>query len=155
MDLTEEQWELIEPMIPPRLKRADGKGRPPAEPRALLNGMLWILRTGAPWKDLPSRYGDDATCHRRFQLWTRNGTFEKIRRTLLQDLADRGKVKLDEAFVDATFVAAKKGGPALALLNAVKGRRSWQSSTAMALLFPAPSTALPPPKTSSSKKRSK
>jgi transposase len=109
MDLTDEQWKVIEPLIPPWPRRADGKGRPPKDPRTLLNGMLWILRTGAPWKDLPARYGDDATCHRRFQRWTLDGTFEAIRRTLLQDLADRGKVKLDEGFVDATFVAAKRG----------------------------------------------
>src|SRR5580658_3745034 len=155
MDLTDKQWKVIEPLIPPWPRREDGKGRPPKDPRTLLNGMLWILRTGAPWKDLPARYGDDSTCHRRFEMWTRNGTLEAIRRALLQDLADRGKVKLDEGFVDATFVAAKKGGPALALLNVARGPSSWQSSTAMAFLFPSPSTAPPRPKTRFSKKRSK
>ena len=55
MDLTDAQWDILrEAFVEPR--RVDGKGRPPGEARAVLNGVLWILRTGAPWKDLPDRY---------------------------------------------------------------------------------------------------
>jgi transposase len=56
MDLTEEQWEILEPLIPTPPRREDGRGRPWRDPRDVLNGILWILRTGAPWKDLPERY---------------------------------------------------------------------------------------------------
>jgi transposase len=55
MDLTDAQWEILRGVfVQPR--RADGKGRPPRDARAVLNGVLWILHTGAPWKDLPDRY---------------------------------------------------------------------------------------------------
>src|SRR5215813_5466699 len=72
MDLTDEQWTVLEPAFRPR-RRADGRGRPWIAPRAVLNGVLWILRTGAPWHDLPPRYPSYQTCHRRFQLWQRSG----------------------------------------------------------------------------------
>jgi transposase len=56
MDLTDEQWEVLEPLIPAPPKREDGRGRPWRDPRDVLNGILWILRTRAPWKGLPERY---------------------------------------------------------------------------------------------------
>jgi len=67
MDLTNEQWAVVEPLLPKAVKRADGKGRPRVDNRAILNGILWVLRTGAPWHDMPNRYPPYQTCHRRFQ----------------------------------------------------------------------------------------
>jgi transposase len=75
----------------------------------VLNGILWILRTGAQWANLPERYPPYQTCHRRFQHWTREGTFERILETLAQDLKARGKLDLIECFIDGTFIVAKKG----------------------------------------------
>src|SRR5690349_17830951 len=75
MDLTDQQWAALEPVFRPR-RRPDGRGRPWTEPRAVLNGVLWILRTGAPWHDLPHRYPPYQTCHRRFQLWQRSGRLD-------------------------------------------------------------------------------
>ncbi len=69
MDLTDEQWEALEPLVPDPPRREDGRGRPWRDPRDVLNGILWILRTGAPWKDLPERYPPYQACHRRFQKW--------------------------------------------------------------------------------------
>src|SRR5437773_9503510 len=66
-DLTDEQWALIDPFLPKLARRKDRRGRPWRENRAVLNGILWILRTGAPWADLPDRYPSYQTCHRRFQ----------------------------------------------------------------------------------------
>jgi len=60
-DLTDEQWALIQPVLPPPKKR----GRPRADDRQVLHGILYVLRTGIPWNDLPGRYGDDSTCHWR------------------------------------------------------------------------------------------
>ena len=57
MDLTEEQWNVVEPILPKDPVRADRRGRPWSDRRKVLNGVLWILRTGAPWEDLPPRYG--------------------------------------------------------------------------------------------------
>jgi transposase len=69
MDLTDERWAVLEPLIPIPLRRTDGKGRPWRDPREILIGILWVLRTGAPRHDLPERYPPYQTCHRRFQRW--------------------------------------------------------------------------------------
>jgi transposase len=66
------------------------------------------LRTGTPWHDLPSRYPPYRTCHRRFQLWHRSGRLDRLLQRHAEDLRDRGKIDLSEAFVDATF-ASKRG----------------------------------------------
>ena len=67
MDLTDEQWLVLGPLLPDPPKRADGRGRPWRDAREVLNGVLWVLRTGAPWRDLPRRYPPYQTCHRRSQ----------------------------------------------------------------------------------------
>jgi transposase len=72
MDLTDEQWAVVEPFLPKPVKRADGKGRPRVDNRAILNGILLVMRTGAPWHDLPNRYPPYQTCHRRFQEWVQS-----------------------------------------------------------------------------------
>ena len=82
MDLTDEQWEILEHLIPKLPRRADGRGRPWSDPRAVLNGILWILRTEAPWNDMPERYPPDSTCHRWFQNRVRSGVMEQILRAL-------------------------------------------------------------------------
>jgi transposase len=141
MDLTDLQWAVLEPTFRPR-RRPDGRGRPWTEARAVLNGVLWVLRTGAPWHDLPRRYPPYQTCHRRFQQWQRSGRLDRLLERLAEDLRDRGKIDLSEAFVDATFAGAKKGALLLALLDAVKGAKSWRSATAMVFLSPCTWPAL-------------
>jgi len=69
MELTDEQWDLIKGILPSPPQREDGKGRPRREARSVLEGILWVLRKGAPWKDLPGRFPPYQTCHRRFQEW--------------------------------------------------------------------------------------
>jgi transposase len=64
MDLTDEQWSVLDPLIPQPKRRADGRGRPWKESRDVLNGILWVMRTGAPWHDLPDRYPPYQTCKR-------------------------------------------------------------------------------------------
>ena len=75
MDLTDEQWEAARPCIPEpeRQGTTERGGRPWRDPRDVLNGILWVLRTGAPWADLPRRYPPPQTCHDRFQKWERAG----------------------------------------------------------------------------------
>jgi transposase len=141
MDLTDAQWAVLQPTFRPR-RRPDGRGRPWADARAVLNGVLWVLRTGAPWHDLPRRYPSYQTCHRRFQQWQRSGRLDRLLTRLAEDLRDRGKIDLTEAFVDATFAGAKKGARPLALPAVVKGARSWRSATAMVFLSPCTWPAL-------------
>src|SRR5918994_3647106 len=100
MDLTDAQWAILAPLLPkPRLRR-DRRGRPWRDPRDVLNGILWVLRTGAPWKDLPDRYPSYQTCHRRFQRWVRSGVLRGILEVLAQALLDEGYLDLQEAFID-------------------------------------------------------
>src|SRR6476646_4702040 len=133
MDLRDAQWSILEPFFTPKPK-LEKRGRPPQEARAVLNGVLWILRTGAPWQDLPKRYPPYQTCHRRFQSWQRSGRLTAILRLLLQDLMERGKLDLEEGPIDASFSEAKKGALALVRRSAAKGARSWQLQTAMVFL---------------------
>ena len=136
MDLTEEQWQVIKPFIPVPARRPDGRGRPRVDDRSVLNGVLWIMRTGAAWQDLPGRYPSPATCHRRFQSWCRTDVFEKILNALAQDLEERGQLDLSECFIDGTFAPAKKGASAWARLSGAKVVKSWQLQTALAFLSP-------------------
>lgn len=84
MDLTDEQWTFIAPLLPQPEIREDGRGRPWRDPRDVLNGILWILKTGARWKDLPERYPPYQTCHRRFQDWVKNGVLESVLKKLAE-----------------------------------------------------------------------
>src|SRR5215469_8036110 len=133
MDLTDAQWDILgKVFVEPG--RVDGKGRPPREARAVWNGVLWILRTGAPWKDLPDRYPPYQTCHRRFQKWQKDGRFEVILQVLAEDVVQREKLDLSEGAIDACFAGAKKGALQLVKQSAAKGPRSWQLQTAMVFL---------------------
>ncbi len=136
MELTDEQWQVLEPLIPEPIRREDGKGRPRREPRAVLEGICWILRTGAQWADLPERYPPYQTCHRRFQEWERNGVLWQILKSLAQDLEQRGELDLSECFIDGTFVAAKKGGQQSVRLNGARVAKSWQYQTLVVLVSP-------------------
>ena len=110
MDLTNEQWAVIKSIIPPPPPRKGNKGRPRRDAREVLNGILWVLRTGAQWKELPKRYPPYQTCHRRFQEWVRQKVFQKILRTLARRMERQGKINLKECYIDGTFSSAKKGG---------------------------------------------
>ena len=142
MDLTEEQWKIIENILPLDAVRDDGRGRPWSDRRKVLNGVLWILRTGAPWQDLPSRYGAYQTAHRRFQNWVRSGVMEKLLLTLAEHLQEAGGLDLKECFVDGTFVPAKKGGAVSARPSGAREPRSWALQTAMVFLSPCGQKAL-------------
>jgi len=146
MELTNEQWEIIDPIIKSLTPPKDPRGRKPRNPREILNAILWILRTGAPWKDLPKRYPPYQTCHRRFQQWVKQGVFQRILQELATDLYERGGIDIREAFIDGSFAPAKKGVLQLAKQNAVKAPRSWQLQTLLVFLSPLTLKALLPTK---------
>ena len=102
MELTDEQWMILEPLIPEPVRREDGKGRPRREPREVLEGICWISGAGAQWADLPERYPPYRTYHRRFQEWERNGVLQRALETLAKDLEERGELDLSEYFIDGT-----------------------------------------------------
>ena len=136
MELSDEQWQLLEPLIPGPVRRVDGKGRPRRPAREVLNGVLWILKTGVQWADLPERYPPYQTCHRRFQEWVCEGVLRSVLEALAQDLEERGELDLSECFIDTTFVAAKKGDQRWVRPSGAKVARSWQWQTLLVLLSP-------------------
>jgi len=107
-EVSNEEWAVLEPLLRFR-QRADGRGRPPQDTRAVLNGVLWILRTGAQWRELPKKYPPYQTCHRRFQQWVRSGRLNEALRALARELHSRRLLPLEEGLLDGTFASAKKG----------------------------------------------
>ncbi|MER3421975.1 MAG: hypothetical protein C4293_00815 [Nitrospiraceae bacterium] len=136
VDLTDEQWALLQPLIPAPRRRPDGRGRPWQDTRAVLNGILWVLKTGARWQDLPTRYPPYQTCHRRFQHWVRSGVLEQVQ-ALAEDVRERGGLDLSEGLIDGTFVMAQKGGTGWEPPSGATGRKSWQWQTALVCRSPS------------------
>ena len=129
-DLTDEQWKKLDELIPEPPRREDGRGRPWTDRRAVLNGVLWVLRTGAPWADVPDRYPSYQTCHRRFQQWVRSGVMRGVLEALALELKVRGGLDVKEAFIDGSFAPAKKGDRKSGKRSAARERKSWQLQTA-------------------------
>jgi transposase len=109
---SDKQWAMVEPVLR-AARRADNRGRPWHDTRSVLNGVLWVLETGAQWCALPEKDPPFQTCHRRFQNWIRNGKLEQALKVLAAHLHAQGELKLDEAFVDTTFASAQKGATLL------------------------------------------
>ena len=136
-ELTDEQWTLIKPLLREPPRRADGRGRPWRDAREVLNGILWILRSGARWQDLPERFPPYQTCQRRFQQWVRDGTLRRGLEALATDLRERGGLDLSECFIDGTFVVAKKGAQGWERPSGARVRSSWRWQTALVCLSPS------------------
>jgi len=108
MQLTDEQWKLVEPFLTgPKRWKPGGPGRPPLPSRSVVEGILWVMRTGAPWRDMPRRYPSSSTCFRRFEQWRRDGALQRVLALLCQK---RSRGQRDEAFIDGTYILAKGGG---------------------------------------------
>ena len=107
-ELTDEQWGRIEHLFddPPRHTL---RGRPRTNARDCFEGVLWVLRSGARWKDLPKRFPSSATCWRRFQEWTARGVWSEAWEQLLMILGEKGKLDREASIADGTFSPAKKG----------------------------------------------
>ena len=102
-DLTDRPWERLEPLLPPERPRT---GRPNDDHRRIVNGILWVLRTGAPWRDLPERYGPVGTVSSRFYRWCAAGVWDQVLAALQAAADARGEVDGSLHFVDATIVRA-------------------------------------------------
>ena len=86
-EIPDDLWELMETLLPPE-KPPHSNERPQVPNRTLLNGILYVLRTGCQWKMIPPQYSSGSTCHRRFQSWVRAGIFERIWRACLRHYDD-------------------------------------------------------------------
>lgn len=137
-ELTDEQWALIADLFPDEPVGRQG-GRPRMSSRACFEGILWVLRSGARWKDLPSHFPSYATCWRRFAEWSCDDIWDIALRRLLDALERKGKIDWTEGFADGTFASAKKGAILLGRPSAARAPRSWRSLTATD--FRSPSTS--------------
>jgi transposase len=113
-ELTDNEWARLAPLLPSSKGR---RGRPFQDHRRILNGILWIARTGAPWRDLPPRYGSWHTCHDRLRRWTREGRWEQLLQALQAQADAEGRLDWESMLVDSTIVrahqhaaGAQKGG---------------------------------------------
>ena len=132
--LTDEQWERIKPFIPQPRKTAKG-GRPRADDRACLEGILWVLRSGARWRDLPERFPSPSTCWRRLVDWETDDVLVRIWQAFLDTLNEQGLLDWEEVFVDGTFSPAKKGVDVSERPNAARVRSLWWWRTAREFLW--------------------
>ena len=128
--LADDQWELISPLIP---KSAAVTGRPPSDPRLMLDGILWILAAGSPWRDLPECFGPFQTVHRYFSNWRKAGVFTAIVEALQIKLDARGLIDwelwcVDGASVRATRAAA--GAEKTVAIGTPTNRRTTHSAAA-------------------------
>jgi transposase len=91
-DLTDFEWSIIEPLLP-----KDRRGRKPRNNRRVLNGIFWVLRTGAPWRDLPERYGPYTSAYNRFNRWRKAGIWDRLMDAIVK--AHDGKVQMIDSSI--------------------------------------------------------
>lgn len=117
--LTNEQWAFIQLLLPPPART----GRPRADDRRTVEGILYVLITGCRWQDLPREYGAPTTVWRRIKCWGEAGVWEHIWRAALAALDLRGQLDWTMAFLDGSFASAKKGGDKVGLTKKGKGTK--------------------------------
>lgn len=121
LQLRDEQWERIREHFPEEHIPEGRPGRKPVPARAVLEGVLWILNTGAQWHMLPQCYPNYKTVHRRFQHWCEREVLREILTQLANTLREEGELDERESFIDATFASAKGGGDGIGNTRRGKG----------------------------------
>src|SRR5882762_2232225 len=106
-ELSDRQWCRVESLLPDRFHDGDA-GHPFNDHRRLLNGILWILHAGAPWRDLPERFGPWETVYGRFNRWRKDGTWNRIVTSLLDELDDTGRIDHDLWCIDGSVIRASR-----------------------------------------------
>jgi len=96
--------------LAPETAQPSQGGRPPKDDRKVQEGILWILRSGARWQDLPEEFPSPSTCWRRLRDWEGQGVWLTIWRAFLAELNQHGQLDWSESFLDGSFASAKKGG---------------------------------------------
>ena len=107
----DELWEVVRPMLPPHRRRPGRRGRPPADDRAALGGILFVLKTGIPWEDFPCEMGCcGMTLWNRLDEWRRAGVWDALHRLLLDELRGAEAIDFSRVVVDSSSVRAVHGG---------------------------------------------
>jgi transposase len=123
--VSDQLWALIEPLLPIHRSSRRG-GRPRVPDRAVLGGIIFVLRTGIPWEYLPREMGcgSGITCWRRLREWQRRGVWKRLHRLLLQRLAEADQLDWSRAVVDARSLPAKRGAAIPARIRRIKANRA-------------------------------
>ena len=127
-ELTDRLWERVRPLLPAPRPTPKG-GRPRHDDRACLAGIVYVLRSGCRWRDLPAGFPSGVTCWRRHADWAAEGIWDRVWAAVVEELAAAGRLDTDELFADATFVPAQKGGTRSARPRSARGSRSNSSRT--------------------------
>jgi transposase len=119
-------WERIEPLLPKVERRSRYPGRKRLDDRAALQGILFVLHTGIPWRHLPLElgFGSGSTCYRRLDEWQRAGVWERLHALLLAELRAAGELEWARAVADSSHVQAKKGAPRRARARLIEPDRA-------------------------------
>lgn len=120
-------WKRLEPLIPQRrVRRGHRHGRTPLPDRAILTGILFVLRSGIPWQMLPRQMGcgSGRTCWRRLVAWQRKGVWQQVQEVLLAELRQRGRLDQRWAVIDSGAVRAVRGGKQLDRTRPIAARRA-------------------------------
>lgn len=134
--LSDAQWQKIEPLLP-KIKRRK-RGRPPKDNRVVLEGILWVLKTGARWRDVPKEIGvSGSVCWKRLRRWDQQGVWLRLWRAFLAELDQRGRLDWEESFVDGSFAPAKKGATESAKPSVERAQSGWWWSPAKVFLWAA------------------
>jgi len=124
--LDDELWQIIEPLIPKKKRRFRYPGRKPLSNRVVLTGILFVLKTGIAWEDLPQEMGcgSGMTCWRRLRDWQKAGVWDKIHQVLLSKLRQADQIDFSRAVVDSASVRAVFGGQKQAQTPRIAARRA-------------------------------
>jgi transposase len=124
-DLTEAEWRMLKDLLPVEREAGKrGRGRPPEDNRNVINGILWRLRCGTPWRDVPEKYGNWNSIYRRFRRWSASGVWESVAVTLAETMAQSGHYNIDSTSVRAHVSAAGGKGGFIEELLAARGAGS-------------------------------
>lgn len=132
MNLTDQQWRLLEPLFQAHTSPSS-RGRPPLDPRPILDAILWKIRRSAPWETLPTCYPSHPTVYRRYRLWRRSGLLDQVFLALYEDLLHRGRFDLLRLLHDGSITIAHVGDRCR-ILVAADLIETWQLSTALVIL---------------------
>jgi transposase len=123
--VSDELWEIIEPLLPPEAPKPRG-GRPRVPDRAALAGIIFVLKSGIPWEMLPKEMGcgSGSTCWRRLRDWQEAGLWEELHRTLLNRLGEADRIEWERASLDSASVPAKRGDRRPARIRRIREKRA-------------------------------
>ena len=112
-EITDKQWKSIIPHLPKPAKT----GRPRADDRTTINGILFVLTVGCRWEELPEKYGSKSTAHLRLQDWQQKGVWKKILSEIIKSAHKQNKINLQKISIDSSSIHNKKGVHSTISLN--------------------------------------